>query len=346
MSAELIVTCLFLLVLAYILAPYWWRAGWWRIPHDDMARPLRERITAIERQIADLEFDAATGKMTTTDLETNTARRALERDRLVQQLARLGGMAAVRPLPPPIRHERRCEDCGSVCPAGSRFCAECGVPLKPRPLPPASGAGAKLARRKIIRLHGMVTMLLIACLTLLGPGDLFALGLGDPSKGVPPHEAMATGVIEGVLWRGDNIVRDHAYDIVVRLGPRDVVRVQRHTDATGHFIIKNIFPHEALHYFLEVHHQGRVLSSAPLQLSPGVAHAELDVTVSDAGGQQPPRLAGAGMNRPPVEMATAAPSGDATPFGAPQWTSLVLCAVVIVGNVVQWGWSRRRRMRV
>ncbi len=151
MSLEILLVGLVVPLILYISAPYWWRSGWWRMPRNDLAAPLRERVEMIERQIAELEFDAGAGKMSAADLESSRARRLIERDRLLRQLERLGGMLA-RPLPPPIRRNRRCEECGNFCQAGYRFCAECGTPLKPRPVI-LSTERAKLARGKIIRLN-------------------------------------------------------------------------------------------------------------------------------------------------------------------------------------------------
>jgi hypothetical protein len=54
--------------------------------------------------------------------------------------------------PPPIRHDRRCTECGGACKEGARYCRSCGLPLRYIAPSIPNQALASAARQKVIRL--------------------------------------------------------------------------------------------------------------------------------------------------------------------------------------------------
>lgn len=136
-----------------VSAPYWWRRGWWKLPDEGLAAQLRERMVSLQRDLEGIAFERAAGTLDAVEADRLQAQHQQELQRLGDRLSSLGGSVGAPPLPPAIRHDRRCEECGTMCQTGTRFCAHCGAVLRYAPSPRRTDPEAKAAREKVERLN-------------------------------------------------------------------------------------------------------------------------------------------------------------------------------------------------
>lgn len=327
MTPTSLATGLFVVTLLFVFAPYWWRRGWWHIPTPNVVGQLRQRQQQLVQQIEALEFDGQSGTVNPQMAYAEAARRQLEIDRLVQQLAKQGGMRPT--VPAPIRHNRTCEECGAFCRRGDRFCPQCGGPLKPPPPTPTPDASTLEARKKIVRLHGLLLLIGVALWTRPG----FAEDALAPVQ--PPHAMMDTITIRGWLRAsadgGDaRVMPNLPFTVEVRTGDNVLVQIAKQTDATGAYEVKNILPHRALAYFVLATIDGQPYTSLPLPVPDQAQDLSMDLVLLPAAA------AGAASASVPATAKTDAQRA--------QRVSVALCALVVVGLFWQWRLPKRKAL--
>ncbi|MBI4239099.1 MAG: zinc ribbon domain-containing protein [Deltaproteobacteria bacterium] len=156
-----------MIAVLVVTAPYWWRRGWWKLPDEGLAAQLRERMLLLQRDLEGIAFDRATGSLDAVEADRLQIQHQQEIQRLADRLAGLGGSVGAPPLPPAIRHDRRCSECGTMCQTGTRFCAHCGAVLRYAPVQRRSDPEAKAARDKVERLNSPWWMLSFGLLLML-----------------------------------------------------------------------------------------------------------------------------------------------------------------------------------
>lgn len=178
---NLIATLLFLGTALFITAPYWWRRSWWKLPDPRVKAQIEERLEDLELASVDASHDAMSALMALEDADEERAHLAEQMQYLAGKMERFGGVLSDPVLPPPIRHNRACESCGTQCVTGTRFCAHCGAMLRQIPsaaTPAVDEITRAQIRQKIIRLN-LWWWIVVCCAALMSTQSVFA---GDPQK--------------------------------------------------------------------------------------------------------------------------------------------------------------------
>lgn len=116
------------------------------------------------------------------------------------------------------------------------------------------------------------------------PLVLFSLSVWAQMGGVPPHQGVETGLIEGQLSElheggKKTPFANHTVVIMVFKDGQRILMLDKETDAKGHFTFKNIFTDSAYVYAIGSMIENNVYVMSDLHLKPGEKSLAVDFPI-------------------------------------------------------------------